>query len=176
VTRFATDKVTLGYLPTYLRLASQIGTAGRVCEVGVQHGESLQLWQALFPAGLIVGVDEDADAVWPAETVRVVACQDDETLPAQLRGFAPEYDLIVDDASHVGELSGRTWRLLWPLVAPGGWYVLEDWQVGFDSWPGFDRSMFEFAQAFLTQLEYPGGDAESIEYRYGMAMMRKRRA
>jgi len=174
--RFTTDKATThGYLPTYLRLASQIGTTGRVCEVGVQQGDSLRMWQALFPDGLIVGVDHDENARWPEGTTRVVASQDDEKLPIQLVDLSPAYDLIVDDASHIGALSRRTWELLWPLVAPGGWYVLEDWMVGFDSWPGpFGDSMLRFAESLLGTLDRIDGDVESIEYRYGLAIIKKR--
>lgn len=175
--RFLTDKVALGYLPTYLRLAGRIGTAGRVCEVGVQRGFSLEMWQALFPAGLVVGVDHDRGARWPDGTVRVVAAQDAEDLPAELQPHAPDgYDLIVDDASHDGKLTRRTWQLLWPLVRPGGWYVVEDWQVGFDSteWHMFDVSMVELAEWLLRLLDHAGGEVDEITYRFGMIILRKR--
>ncbi len=176
-TRFTTDKATThGYLPTYLRLASQIGTTGRVCEVGVQHGDSLRMWQALFPDGLIVGVDNDPKARWPDGTRQVIASQDDAELPAYLAVLSPAYDLIVDDASHHGHLSKRTWDLLWSLVAPGGWYVLEDWMVGFDTWAGYDNSMLHLAKTFLHTLDQLDGDVESVEYRYGLAIIKKRRS
>lgn len=173
--RFTTDKATThGYLPTYLRLASHIGTTGRICEIGVQHGDSLRMWQALFPDGLIVGVDNDPKARWPDGTHRIVAEQDDENLPARLAEVMPAYDLIVDDASHIGQLSQRTWKLLWPLVAPGGWYILEDWMVGFDTWDGYDNSMLRLAESFLHALDRLDSQVESVEYRYGLAIIRKR--
>jgi hypothetical protein len=171
---FKTDKVSLGYLPTYLGIASQVGIAGRVCEVGVWKGGSLEMWQALFPAGVIVGVDHNRVATWPDGTFSVVASQDDEQLPDKLRDICDCFDLIVEDASHSGHLSRKTLNLLWPLVRPGGWYVLEDWQVGFDTWPGFDRSMLDLAESLLSKLTRPDGDVASITYRYGMAILRKR--
>jgi Methyltransferase domain len=173
---FLSDKVALGYLPTYLKIAGQIGMAGRVCEVGVQRGWSLELWQALFPAGLVVGVDHDPGARWPDGTVRVVAAQDDERLPILLQAHAPGYDLIVDDASHDGKLTRRTWELLWRLVVPGGWYVIEDWQVGFPSaeWHMFDASMVELAEWLLGLLGRPDGEVDEIAYRFGMILLRKR--
>lgn len=173
--RFATDKVALGYLPTYLRLAARIGVRGRVCEVGVFRGDSLDMWRTLFPDGLVVGVDNDPDARWPAGTARIVAAQDDETLPAQLAAHSLVYDLVVEDASHQGELSRRTWELLWPMVAPGGFYVMEDWQVAF--WAGWDRSMLTTAESFLADLGESNGRGawiEDITYRNGMVIMRKR--
>lgn len=175
--RFQTDKVGLGYLPTYLRIASEIGIAGRVCEVGVYRGGSLEMWQALFPDGIVVGVDIDHTSTWPDGTYIVVSSQTDKQLPVQLTHISPQFDLIVEDASHEGSASRITWELLWPMVAPGGWYVLEDWQVGFRDWngPGPQRpSMFDTAVSFLQQLSTSDGDVAEITYRYGQVILRKR--
>jgi Methyltransferase domain len=169
-----TDKVTLGYLPTYQRLAHEIGPTGRVCEVGVYRGGSLELWQQLFPRGVVVGVDHDPNARWPNGTIQVVAAQDAEGLPAALAEHAPQgYDLIVDDASHQGALTRRTFQLLWPLVRPGRWYVIEDWQIGFGDWADYDASMLDMARDLLLLLGQQGGTIEEIVYRYGMILLRK---
>ena len=174
--RFATDKVAQGYLPAYLGIAAAVGTSGRVCEAGVWTGESLRMWQALFPGGIVAVVDIDGTALWPHETVKIVAAQDDPGLPAALAGVSPGgWDIIVDDASHRGDLTRRTWELLWPLVVPGGWYVVEDWFVGFGNHPLFpgDHSMLRTAESFLQLLAAPGGEVESVTYRYGMIILRK---
>lgn len=166
---FATDKVRLGYLPTYLGLAAELGTSARVVEVGVLRGDSLVMWQSLFPEGTIVGVDHDANARWPEGTVRVVVGQNDAALPGMVAEYGP-FDLIVDDASHEGALTRRTWDLLWPLVAPGRYYVIEDWQVAF--WHERDQSMLRMAESLLPAIE--DGDAESITYRHGQIILRKK--
>jgi hypothetical protein len=173
--RFATDKVKLGYLPSYLRIAAGLGTAARVCEIGVQDGHGLDMFQALFPDGLVAGVDVNPDAVWPDGTVRIVASQDDPQLPFLLGGHSTEWDLIVDDASHDGALTMATFRLLWPLVAPGGCYAVEDWMVGLPGvWTKYGGSMLTTAQVLLTLLT-KGSEAEEITYRYGLAVLRKTR-
>lgn len=171
---FLTDKVQLGYLPTYLTLAGRIGTGGRVCEVGVDLGYSLAMWQALFPQGLVVGVDHDPSAHWPDGTTRVVCEQDDPRMPSLVGDVSSSFDLIVDDASHHGGLTRATFELLWPLVTPGGWYVVEDWQVAFGDWPSFDASMLEMAQGLLAKLDRPDGEVAEVTYRYGMILARKR--
>jgi hypothetical protein len=171
--RFATDKVTHGYLPAYLRIAAELGPAARVCEVGVQHGHGLDLFQALFPAGLVAGADVSGGCRWPDGTVRIVAAQDDPQLFTLLGNYSLEWDLFADDASHDGNLTVATLRLLWPLLAPGGFYVIEDWMVGL-GWPGHDDSMLMMAQGLLTLLTRDG-DVEDITYRYGLAVLRKRR-
>ena len=171
--RFATDKVQHGYLPAYLRIAAELGTAARVCEVGVHQGRGLDMFQALFPDGLVAGVDIQANSRWPDGTVAVIAAQDDPSLPALLSGYSPQWDLIADDASHDGNLTIATMRLLLPLLRPGGYYVIEDWMVGLPDWPGFDDAMLLAAQGLLTLLTRDG-DVEDITFRYGLAVMRLR--
>lgn len=159
-----------------------------MCEIGVADGGSLELWQALFPHGIVVGVDDDSyttrhvtfneaptihvGATWPSGTVKVVASQDDPALPGRLREIADGFDLIVDDASHDGALTRCTWELLWPLVVPGGWYVIEDWQVALNG--SHDRSMLDTVQRLLHLLDSPTGEVDSVEYRYGLAAVRRR--
>jgi len=160
-----------------------------VCEIGVADGGSLELWQALFPHGLVVGVDDNSyttrrvtfgdlpaihtGATWPPGTTKIVASQDDSALPRRLQAVASSFDLIVDDASHNGALTRRTWELLWTLVAPGGWYVIEDWQVALN---GSDRSMLDTVQGFLRLLDSTAGEVAAIEYQYGLAILRRRPA
>jgi len=65
---------------------------------------------------------------WPDGTHRIVANQDHPQLGRLVAAEAPQgCDLIVDDASHIGHLTAATFALLWPLIRPGGFYVVEDW-------------------------------------------------
>lgn len=166
-----TDKYDLGYVPTYEQIAAELGEKAHILEVGVYHGESLKLWRELFPAGLIVGVDNNPGAIWPEDTVRIVADQSDPSLRIDLEPLAP-FDLVVEDASHDGNLSRATLDIVWPLVRPGGYYVIEDWQVGFPSWAGHDDSMLRMAEGLLAKLEHPT-DLE-ITYRHGQIILRHR--
>ena len=172
---YHTDKVAQGYMPAYLDIAADLGPAARVCELGVFSGGSLAAWQQIFPQGLVAGVDVNPDMGWPPGTIRIVASQDDPALPGLLLEHAGEWDLIVDDASHDGALTAAALEHLWPLVAPGGFYVIEDWFVGFADYAGACKSpaMLNVAQGLLERLR-PGTDTEWVSYRYGMAVIRKK--
>jgi len=172
---FVTDKVQQGYMPSYHYIADQLGSAARVCEVGVFTGGSLATWQELFPQGTVAGVDNDPNARWPEGTKKILASQDDPNLPALLDQWEAEWDLIVDDASHDGKLTAATLELLWPLVSPGGYYVIEDWFVGFSDYHGACKSpeMLALASSLLERLHW-NTDTESVSYRYGMAIIRKK--
>ena len=41
--------------------------------------------------------------------------------------LADELDLVVDDASHTYEETRSSFEFLFPLLSPGGIYVIEDW-------------------------------------------------
>ena len=180
-----TDKVVQGYLPVYLRIAAELGPRARVCELGVDKGYSLRLWQALFPLGEVTGVDNRADpSVWPDGARCIIMAAEDPALPDRL---GQQYDLIVDDASHYGVAVTAAFRNLWPLVRPGGYYVVEDWWWGLPEWqqrqyPPYttvprDGSILEAVKAFPEQLlNSMDSEAESITYRYGLAVIRKRDA
>lgn len=169
-----TDKIEPhGYYQTYLRLAAQIGPSGKICELGVHRGASLMLWQVLFPLGTVTGVDNEKGSQWPIGARKVVAEQDDPYLPQTLN---ETYDLIIDDASHAGPKTRKSFELLWPLVNPDGFYVVEDWHVAFplgsSNWgPGMLRT----AESFLQLLDRRDAECDSIEYRYGMVIIHRRK-
>jgi hypothetical protein len=162
------DKFVYGYMPAYLRIAAELGPAASVCEIGVYLGHGLRLWQSLFPFGQVWGVDQDRRAVWPDGTVAVLSRQDDPALPGFLADGAP-FDLIVDDASHVGTVSAATFTSLWPLIAPGGYYVIED------CWPCNSLGLPGMVSSLLRLLEAQNAECDEITYRYGMAIVHKRR-
>jgi hypothetical protein len=169
---FNTDKIYLhDYFPEYMKIAAALGPKARTCELGVKNGESLRMWQALFPLGQVTGVDINTGSVFPQGTRRIIASQDDPKL-AELGPF----DLVVDDASHSGKLSQRTFEIMWPRVNPAGFYVLEDWFIGLERQPNdeaYDPAMLHVVQGFLRLL-VKNGDCESVLCKYGLAILRKK--
>lgn len=148
-----------GYLPDYERIAAELGPRATMCEVGVWHGGSLEMWQELFPEGTVVGVDIDPGMRWPPGAGKVVMAQDDPALPVAVQVAASNargydladplwLDLVVDDASHIGSLTQATFELLWPMVARNGYYVVEDWTtaLGLAEWcPWLISAVYEDA-------------------------------
>jgi len=52
--------------------------------------------------------------------------QADEDFLEHLHRHTGDFDVIVDDASHVSSLTIRSFEILWPFLKPGGVYVVED--------------------------------------------------
>ncbi len=167
---FTTDKIGHGYLPTYLNIAAQLPAPATILEVGVAGGASLTMWRHLAPGADVVGVDINAQATWPDGTHRVVADQTNPALASVLPYTA--YDLIVDDASHDNARTRETWRQLWGLVKPGGWYVIEDWS----HCGGLIREFAgELVDCFHESRPLAWG-VESVTYRPGLIVIRRERS
>ena len=160
------DKFSQNYTPQYFAIAADLGPKARVCEIGIWQGHGLRLLQKLFPFGEVVGIDIHPDAAWPEGTTMIRSPQDNPDLP-RLLGPAP-FGLIIDDASHHGPTTADTFRNLYPLVAPGGYYVIEDWRVHIPE-------QMEQVGSLLKLLATQDSDCDQITYRYGLAIVHKRK-
>lgn len=174
---FDTDKVKSGYADVYAELAQELPPDSAVCEIGVQRGGSLDLWRSLFPASKrIVGVDIDPCARWPEDTIKICADQTDSGLLALVDPAFRGFDLIVDDASHIGDNTMRTFETLWRAVHHDGFYVIEDWTAdlvfGWRHYPG----QFQSCTTDLLRKFTETPDIAWITYLPGMVLIRKRAA
>jgi predicted O-methyltransferase YrrM len=118
----------------------------RILEIGVKNGGSLALWRALFPRATIVGIDLGVPKVTHEGIVYLIGDQSDAERMKQIGGEYGPFDIVIDDGSHVGEHQLITLQALWPHVASGAIYVIEDVHVaikpdqsqyGADVWPEF---------------------------------------
>jgi SAM-dependent methyltransferase len=112
----------------------------KLLELGIYKGGSLLLWRDYFERGLIVGLDLNPVAINdPTGRIRIYQGmqQDNELLDRIARETAPQgFDVIIDDCSHIGELTRISfWHLFNNHLKPGGLYVIEDWSTGY--WDSF---------------------------------------
>jgi len=139
--RFDTDK-DANYLRNYgLYFGHLIDQPIRLLELGVLKGGSLLLWRDYFDKGTIVGIDINPVSI-QGDNSRIFVYQGRQEDPTLLDMVASErapggFDIIIDDASHIGELARKSfWHLFENRLRPGGIYVIEDWGTGYwSSWP-----------------------------------------
>ena len=130
------------YLRVYSRLFAEYRRSKRrrtrLLEIGVLNGGSLSIWSQYFGPGRaqVVGVD-----IEPEVCLRLGAGSDadlgddvalhcfdatDEAAVAAFLRSEKHFDIIIDDASHRNADIVRTFGLLFPHLAPGGSYSIED--------------------------------------------------
>ena len=120
------DKGTVHtYIEPYAELlAPYRHAAHRVVEIGVGDGHSLRMWRRYFHRAEIVGIDLETRNV-DAPGCRLI--RGDATDPRTYREVG-RVDVAIDDGSHQLADQVAAFTLLWPLVVPGGLYVIEDIQ------------------------------------------------
>jgi hypothetical protein len=154
---YDTDKIKLRYLEVYDPiLAPWTGKNIKLLEVGVCEGGSLKLWRDYFPRGTIVGIDRKLPKHFEAGH-RVQVFQGNQADKAFLSKVASRtapdgFDIIIDDASHIGALTKTTfWHLFDHHLKPGGLYAIEDWGTGYlDDFP--DGRKFQPKRSFRTRV------------------------
>jgi len=105
-------------------------------EIGVFKGESLLFWRDYFLKGTIFGLDVNkVDLEDPTGRIHIYqgAQQDLKILDIIGKKAAPNgFDIIIDDASHVGEFTQISfWHLFHNYLKPGGIFIIEDWGTGY---------------------------------------------
>lgn len=140
--RYDTDKITAHYFERYDPILEPwLKKKIVLLELGVYKGGSLLLWKDYFPLGTIVGVDINLPKDFETtERIHLYeGSQSDTTFLSRVANeIAPDgFDIIIDDASHIGEYAKRSfWHLFDNHLKPQGLYVIEDWGTGYwDDWP-----------------------------------------
>lgn len=140
--RYETDKVANGYLDWYDPQFEQfVDREITLLEIGIRRGGSLRLWRDYFPKGRILGVDVELPPGFENEE-RIQIFQGSQGHEGFLDYVAATaapggFDIVIDDASHIGYLSKRTfWLLFDKYLKPSGLYAIEDWGTGYwGDWP-----------------------------------------
>ena len=131
------------YLRVYEELASSFSPRS-ILELGIFQGGSYVFLDKLFKPRRMSAVDIRPKPVAPLldyvsrtenRFVHFATSQCDGEMLRQivLSELADELDLVVDDASHTYEETKTSFELLFPLLSPGGIYVIEDWSWAHNS-------------------------------------------
>lgn len=125
------------YLPAYARILEGRRTDSlAILELGVSSGASLLCWRDYLPNATIIGIDIAEPPARIVDQDRILFIRGGQDDPLSLDKAAQAagrpFDLIIDDAAHIGYLAKRSMHYLFPRwLAPGGWYVIEDFGTGF---------------------------------------------
>ncbi|MGA8246605.1 MAG: CmcI family methyltransferase [Nocardioides sp.] len=136
------------YTPHYERHFSHLRDDEMVViELGIggyarerEGGASLKMWKWFFPRAQVVGVDiQDKSFV---NQHRIQAFQGSQTDRRLLRRIVSRYGaptIVIDDGSHRPPHVIKSFQILFPMLADGGFYVIEDTQTSY--WPEWKGSL-----------------------------------
>ncbi|WP_375175176.1 class I SAM-dependent methyltransferase [Pseudooceanicola sp.] len=175
---YRTDKLGHGYMPLYQRhfrpfrdqpvTLLEIGIGGYADPLS--GGASLRLWAAYFRKGRIFGLDIEDKR--PQATRRITIHKGNQSDPATLKALIKAtgpLDIVIDDASHVCRDVIASFEVLFPVLKPGGIYVVEDTQTSYWTQCGGSmdsadsRTTMNYFKALadgLNHAEYPVADRD----------------
>lgn len=108
----------------------EIGIGGN--ENPKSGGASLRMWKTYFPKGTICGIDIADKKCHEESRIRTFkGSQDDETFLKSVMTDISPIQIIIDDGSHQNAHVIKTFSVLFPLLAMGGIYVVEDTQTSY---------------------------------------------
>lgn len=143
----ASDRVFHGYTYLYDEIFAPIRYSSvRIFEIGFARGRGTRMLAEFFPRGTVHAIDIEPD--WQNYNhltkelqKRVKLYQADQSDPDSIqralqqiydgpknpakRGYR-QFDIIIDDGSHEPSHQHISFKKLWPEVAPGGLYIIED--------------------------------------------------
>jgi demethylmacrocin O-methyltransferase len=144
--RFGSDKwADHWYTPHYDRhFAPLRDRRVKLLEIGIggydapdQGGESLRMWKYYFRRGLINGLDIfDKSSLDEPRMRTIKGSQADAEFLTELAERIGPLDIVIDDGSHLSADVITSFQTLFPLLRPGGLYVIEDLQTSY--WPGWN--------------------------------------
>lgn len=145
---YGSDKDRNGYASLYSALFAHLKEAPvQLLEVGIgtmipgapssmkgymnddyKPGASLRAWRDFFTTGSIHGLDVQLDCVFQEERIETHLCDstDADCCQAWIEARSLTFDVVIDDGSHYDQHQLATLKHLFPLVKPGGYYVIED--------------------------------------------------
>lgn len=85
---------------------------------------NLGMWLEFFPRANFLALDRAESLPLTDPRVTYVQCDFDESATIPLPPKAP--DLVIDDATHASHHQQNAFRALFPALAPGGIYAIED--------------------------------------------------
>jgi O-antigen biosynthesis protein len=119
------------YLEHYERLFAPFRDRPvRLLEIGVQNGGSLEIWAKYFNAATaIIGCDIDPACgrlAFDDDRIRVVVGDASDAAAARRISSQAPFDIVIDDGSHRSGDIVRAFARFFPMMRPGGLYVVED--------------------------------------------------
>lgn len=164
-----TDKWVHGYTQHYSHVMRrhryrhlgiiEIGVGGKESS---QPGGSLRVWRDYFPRAVIVGMDIHSKSIDLGPRVRFV--QGDQSSASDLhRAYdalhGTPLTLVIDDGSHVAAHARASFEVLFPRMASGGLYIVEDlstsyWEAWGGSIPASEETAVGLARTLVDDVQF----------------------
>lgn len=145
-----------GYFDVYERhLSKFVGKAPKILEIGVLGGGSIELWLKYFGKDTqVIGVDIDPRCLQYKYDGNATVLMGDQSNPQFWDEFLDkhtDFDIIIDDGSHIMEHQILTLQKTFPHLKTGGVFICEDTHTSY--WPKWNGE-YDKKGTFLDYSKY----------------------
>ena len=164
---YKTDKLEHGYTNIYEKFFESIRNQKlRVLEIGIADGKSLLMWSDYFKNSTIIGVDihkiNIEEKKLDRNNIKVhQGSQSDHKFINDIINQYKNFDIIIDDGSHLKKDVIKSFHLLFPHLNNDGLYVIEDIQTSYNHFFGgnpfdlkYSNSHMNFFKHLTDRLNY----------------------
>lgn len=164
-------------------------------EIGIKSGCSLKMWKEYFPNATIYGIDIDPNCKkYEEERIECfIGDQNDEEFLLEIKEKIGEYDILLDDGSHITMHQIKTFNILYENCNENGFYIIEDLRNSYEEflnhhdvrkiWPGMEynksndtlknyrNDLNNFFQDKLKELDFHRADKLFSIHHYPMIVI-----
>ncbi|MBT3599823.1 MAG: class I SAM-dependent methyltransferase [Candidatus Pelagibacter sp.] len=164
---YKTDKLEHGYIEIYDSYFKDLRNKElKVLEIGVADGKSLLTWSDYFKNSTIIGIDihkiDIKEKKLDRKNIKVhQGSQSDEKFIKEIISIYGEFDIIIDDGSHLSKDVKKSFHLLFPHLVKNGLYAVEDMQTSYNHFFGgnpfdlkYSNSHMNFFKHLTDRLNY----------------------
>ena len=195
---YSTDKLEHGYIKIYEKYFESIRDKNlKVLEIGIADGKSLLMWSDYFKNSTIIGIDihkiDIKEKKLDRHNIKVHqgSQSDDKFIDEIIKEFG-NFDIIIDDGSHLRKDVIKSFHLLFPHLNNDGLYVVEDMQTSYNHFFGgnpfdlkYSNSHMNFFKHLTDSLNYQevanpfyinkkyDGSITNISFYHNMVFVRK---
>jgi len=164
---YKSDKIEHQYIKVYENYFEKIRDEKlKILEIGIADGKSLLTWSDYFKNSIIVGIDihkiNIVEKKLNRNNIEVhQGSQSDQSFIQQIISKYKEFDIIIDDGSHLSKDVKKSFNLLFPALKDDGLYIIEDIQTSYNHFFGgnpfdlkYSNSHMNFFKHLTDRLNY----------------------
>lgn len=157
-------------------------------EIGIKDGASLRTFRDYFKKGIILGLDINPEVAFSENRITTyIGSQSSEEVIDKIFTEHPEISIVLDDGSHVNELTIASFNLIFDRLPKGSFYIIEDLFCSYleeslasdiekGGWPGMSLNepsvkminrrddMDMFFLRMIKEMDHKRGDVEFVHF------------
>lgn len=166
-------------------------------EIGIRDGSSLRTFRDFFKKGKILGLDINPETAFKEDRiVTYIGSQNSPEIISKIFNENPVINVVLDDGSHVNELTIASFELIFSRLQKGGYYIIEDLACTYleddlekgiqeGGWPGMSLNdssvkmvnrrsdMNDFFLKMIKDMDYRKGEIEYIHFWSQLCVIKK---